>query len=128
MQQNDPMAKTIVFCIDQEHASRMRDELWKAAPPEWHEKSDEYIMRITSDDKEGRLKVDDFKEYTKFIFGVLDEYLNVIDADKLKKIKDSKVGEYLAERLTNVFLIKKYTKMKTFPVILTEEKYKKPSQ
>lgn len=74
------------------------------------------------------MKVDDFKEYTKFIFGVLDEYLNVIDADKLKKVKDSKVGEYLAERLTNVFLIKKYTKMKTFPVIFTEEKYKKPSQ
>lgn len=74
------------------------------------------------------MKVDDFKEYTKFIFGVLDEYLNVIDADKLKKVKDSKVGEYLAERLTNVFLIKKYTKMKTFPVIFTENKYKKPSQ
>ena len=59
------MAKTIVFCIDQEHASRMRDELWKAAPPEWHEKSDEYIMRITSDDKEGRLKVDEFKNPEK---------------------------------------------------------------
>ena len=65
LKQNDPMAKTIVFCIDQEHASRMRDELWKAAPPEWHEKSDEYIMRITSDDKEGRLKVDDFKNPEK---------------------------------------------------------------
>ena len=65
LKQNDPMAKTIVFCIDQEHASRMRDELWKAAPPEWHEKSDEYIMRITSDDKEGRLKLDDFKNPEK---------------------------------------------------------------
>jgi hypothetical protein len=74
------------------------------------------------------MKSSDFKEYTKFVFGVLDEYLNTIDADKLKKAEDGKVGEYLAERLTNAFLIKKYTKIKTFPVILTEEKYKKPSQ
>ena len=67
------------------------------------------------------MKSGDFKEYTKFVFGVLDEYLNTIDADKLKKAEDGKVGEYLAERLTNAFLIKKYTKMKTFPVIFTEK-------
>lgn len=60
LKNNDPLAKTIVFCIDQEHASRMRDELWKAAPSEWHKKSDKYIMRITSDDKDGKLELDNF--------------------------------------------------------------------
>ena len=65
LMQNDPMAKTIVFCIDQEHASRMRDELLKAAPPEWFEKSDKYIMRITSDDKEGKLELENFKDPEK---------------------------------------------------------------
>ena len=60
LQKNDPMSKTIVFCVDQEHASRMRDELWKAAPPEWHDRSDKYIMRITSDDKDGKLELDNF--------------------------------------------------------------------
>jgi len=60
LQLNDPLAKTIVFCIDQEHASRMRDELWKAAPLEWQEASEKYIMRITSDDKEGKLELDNF--------------------------------------------------------------------
>ena len=63
--QNDPTAKTIVFCIDQEHASRMRDELWKAAPPEWAQMSDRYIMRITSDDKEGKHELDNFKDPEK---------------------------------------------------------------
>ena len=60
LQKNDPMSKTIVFCVDQEHASRMRDELWKAAPPEWHDRSDKYIMRITGDDKDGKLELDNF--------------------------------------------------------------------
>jgi type I restriction enzyme R subunit len=63
--QNDPTAKTIVFCIDQEHASRMRDELWKAAPPEWAQLSDRYIMRITSDDKDGKHELDNFKDPEK---------------------------------------------------------------
>ncbi len=60
LKKNDSLCKTIVFCVDQEHAGRMRDELWNAAPPEWNEKSDKYIMRITSDDKEGKLELDNF--------------------------------------------------------------------
>jgi len=92
------------------------------------------------------MKKDDFKEYIKFIFDVLDDYIKVVGIDIIKRIEDNKdkylksiypnntieyqyrIGGYLAERLTNVFLIKKYTKMKTFPVIFTENKYKKPSQ
>ena len=47
---SDPMAKTIVFCVDIEHAERMRQALLSNAPPEITEKSDKYIVRITGDD------------------------------------------------------------------------------
>ena len=62
---NDPFAKTIIFCVDQEHASRMRDELWKAAPSEWHDRSEKYIMRITGDDKDGVLELENFRDPEK---------------------------------------------------------------
>lgn len=47
---SDPMAKTIVFCVDIEHAERMRQALLSYAPREITEKSDKYIVRITGDD------------------------------------------------------------------------------
>lgn len=47
---SDPMAKTIVFCVDIEHAERMRQALLSYAPTEITEKSDKYIVRITGDD------------------------------------------------------------------------------
>ena len=47
---SDPMAKTIVFCVDIEHAERMRQALLSYAPPEITKKSDKYIVRITGDD------------------------------------------------------------------------------
>lgn len=47
---SDPMAKTIVFCVDIEHAERMRQALLSYAPLEITEKSDKYIVRITGDD------------------------------------------------------------------------------
>lgn len=55
----DRMAKTIVFCVDTEHALRMRNalaienqDMMKANP--------NYVVRITSNDKEGKAKLDDF--------------------------------------------------------------------
>lgn len=48
----DPMAKTIVFCDDQDHAERMRQELVKLIPEAASNRR--YVMRITSDDKEGK--------------------------------------------------------------------------
>ena len=47
---SDPMAKTIVFCVDIEHAERMRQALLKYAPEEITARSDKYIVRITGDD------------------------------------------------------------------------------
>ena len=48
----DPMAKTIVFCDDQDHAERMRQELVKLIPAAASNRR--YVMRITGDDNEGK--------------------------------------------------------------------------
>ena len=88
-------------------------------------------------------KYPDFKEYIKFIFDILDEYVKIIGTDIYKRIAGNndkyikkfspnntteyqyRIGGYLAERLTNIFLMKHFKKMKTFDVIITEEKYNK---
>ncbi len=54
----DPMAKTIVFCDDQEHAERMRQELVKLIPAA--AKNRRYVMRITGDDNEGKAQLSYF--------------------------------------------------------------------
>lgn len=48
----DRMQKTIVFCIDQEHAGRMRQALINENQ-DLVEKDSRYMMRITGNDKEG---------------------------------------------------------------------------
>ncbi len=48
----DPMAKTIVFCVDQEHAARMRQALINENA-DLVAKNARYVMRITGSDKEG---------------------------------------------------------------------------
>ena len=54
----DPMAKTIVFCDDQDHAERMRQELVKLIPAAAHNRR--YVMRITGDDTEGKAQISYF--------------------------------------------------------------------
>jgi hypothetical protein len=88
------------------------------------------------------MKREDFKEYIDFIFYVLDEYLKIVGTDINKRIEGNKdkylkkfypndtveyqyrIGGYIAERLTNLFMMHKFKKIKTYPVILTEDKYK----
>jgi len=88
------------------------------------------------------MKSEDFKEYINFIFDILDEYLKIVGTDINKRIYDNyekyikdmypnntveyqyRIGGYLAERLTNLFILSKYKKIKTYPVIVTENKYK----
>jgi type I restriction enzyme R subunit len=48
----DPMAKTIIFCDDQSHAERMRQELVKLIPEAASNRR--YVVRITGDDREGQ--------------------------------------------------------------------------
>ena len=59
LKETDRYSKTIVFCVDIDHAERMREALV-------NENSDivkehpSYIMRITGDSKEGKAKLDEF--------------------------------------------------------------------
>ena len=46
---------------------------------------------------------------------------NILPFMKLRHI--GAYAGYLSERLTNLFLMFKFTKMKTYPVIITENKY-----
>lgn len=49
MWQTDPLAKTIVFCVDQNHAEQMREDLGKACA-EYVTRYPEYVERIVSDE------------------------------------------------------------------------------
>ncbi len=58
LQATDPMAKTIIFCDDQPHAERMRQELVKLIPEAVSNRR--YVVRITGDDKEGKAQLSYF--------------------------------------------------------------------
>lgn len=58
LKNTDPMSKTIVFCEDQNHAERMRQELVKIIPEAASNRR--YVVRITSDDKEGKAQLSYF--------------------------------------------------------------------
>jgi type I restriction enzyme R subunit len=59
LQATDPMAKTIVFCEDIDHAERMRQALVNENA-EHVAKNAKYIMRITGDSPEGKAELDNF--------------------------------------------------------------------
>ena len=87
------------------------------------------------------MKREDFKEYISFIRTVLDEYVKIVGTDIERRIANNKdkylknfrpnnsfdyqyrIGGYLAERLTNVFIMKKFKKLKAYNVKITEDKY-----
>ncbi len=59
LQRTDPMAKTIVFCNDIDHAERMRRALINCNPDQV-KKNEKYIMKITGDDELGKAQLDNF--------------------------------------------------------------------
>lgn len=59
LKRTDPMAKTIVFCNDIDHAERMRRALVNLNP-EQVKKNDKYVMKITGDDELGKAQLDNF--------------------------------------------------------------------
>ncbi len=59
LQRTDPMAKTIVFCNDIDHADRMRRALVNLNP-EQVAKNEKYVMKITGDDEIGKAQLDNF--------------------------------------------------------------------
>ena len=58
-QSGDRMAKTIVFCVDQEHAARMRQALINESA-DLVAQNHRYVMRITGNDKEGLEQLGNF--------------------------------------------------------------------
>ncbi len=59
LKKTDRFSKTIVFCIDVEHAERMRQALIVENKDLWTENY-KYIMRITGDNAEGKTQLDKF--------------------------------------------------------------------
>src|SRR5574344_1526133 len=55
----DRFARTIIFCVDTEHALRMRNALAKENA-DMMKVNPNYIVRITSNDVEGKAKLEDF--------------------------------------------------------------------
>jgi hypothetical protein len=87
------------------------------------------------------MKREDFLEYVEFIRTILNEYLRIVGMDIYKRIEDNKnkylksfspnntveyqyrIGGYLAERLTGVFILKKFNKARCYEIKVTEKKY-----
>mgnify|MGYP005768181925 CR=1 FL=1 len=59
LKKTDRFSKTIVFCIDIEHAERMRRALVNENS-DLVKENHKYIMRITGDNKEGKAQLDNF--------------------------------------------------------------------
>jgi type I restriction enzyme R subunit len=59
LQRTDPMAKTIIFCNDIDHADRMRRAIINHNP-EQVKKNDKYVIKITGDDEIGKGQLDNF--------------------------------------------------------------------
>ena len=59
LERTDPMAKTIVFCNDIDHADRMRRALVNLNPKQVA-KNEKYVMKITGDDNIGKAQLDNF--------------------------------------------------------------------
>ncbi len=59
LKRTDPMAKTIVFCNDIDHADRMRRALINLNP-EQYQKNEKYVMKITGDDELGKAQLENF--------------------------------------------------------------------
>lgn len=59
LKKTDRFSKTIVFCVDIEHAERMRQALINENK-DLYSQNDKYIMRITGDNAEGKAQLDYF--------------------------------------------------------------------
>jgi len=55
----DPMQKAIIFCVDIDHAERLRQELVNLNT-EQVKKNHRYVMRITGDNEEGKNELENF--------------------------------------------------------------------
>lgn len=75
LKETDRYSKTIIFCVDIEHAERMRRALINENM-DLIKKDPRYVMRITGDDKEGKAQLDNFID-------VNSEYPVIVTTSKL---------------------------------------------
>jgi type I restriction enzyme, R subunit len=59
LKDTDRMQKAIIFCVDINHAERMREELVNANP-DMVVQNHRYVMRITGDNEEGKNEIENF--------------------------------------------------------------------
>lgn len=88
LKRTDRFNKTIVFCIDIEHAERMRQALINENK-DMYSKNDKYIMRITGDNAEGKAQLDYFidEESTYPVIAVTSKLMTTgVDAKMCKLI------------------------------------------
>ena len=118
------------------------ENIIKEKHPEYYETCEKFLNgRIRIPYNMFIMRKEDFQEYIKFMSDVLNEYIKIVGTDINKRIEDNKdkylksfypnstidyqyrIGGYLAERLTNVFILKRFKNIMTCPVIITENKY-----
>jgi type I restriction enzyme R subunit len=88
LKQTDRLDKTIVFCIDIEHAERMRQALVNENP-DLAARNPKYVMKITGDDNLGKRELDNFTnpEETYPVIAVTSKLMTTgIDAQTCKLI------------------------------------------
>ncbi|RIN55765.1 EcoAI/FtnUII family type I restriction enzme subunit R [Staphylococcus simulans] len=88
LKNTDRYSKTIVFCIDIEHAERMRQALINENS-DLYVQDDRYIMRITGDNEEGRNQLENFidEESTYPVIAVTSKLMTTgVDAKMCKLI------------------------------------------
>lgn len=87
------------------------------------------------------MRREDFEKYRSFVKGVLDKYIELVGTDIRQMIIDNKdkylktfspnntidyqyrIGGYLAERLTNVFIMRHFRHPMMYSMVITEKKY-----
>lgn len=88
LKKTDRFSKTIVFCVDIEHAERMRQALINENKDLYAE-NDRYIMRITGDNDEGKAQLENFidEESTYPVIAVTSKLMTTgVDAKMCKLI------------------------------------------
>lgn len=117
-------------------------EVIKASYPQYYDSFERFIHgKVMFSYNMFIMRSEDFQSYIEFVMGVLDKYVDIVGNDIYKRIDDNKdkylkrkypnseveyqyrIGGYLGERLTNVFISQTFKKVGTWPVRLTESKY-----
>ena len=107
------MDKAIFFCVDEEHADRMRRELINQNL-DMVEYDDRYIMRITGSDDVGKMQLDNFinprKKYptivttSKLLTTGVDGGLEELENPELLNIPELKVYGTIMEIIMTIFM------------------------